>query len=198
MKVFPFLRIGCLCSFDKTLAENCVSVKDNETCSNRDQVRIINSVLVGLLDILHDFPIIIKVFILDQLKINTLDPEATYKDDLFHTFPVDDILWQGFSPGIIQYGFRLIESLNLLLNQVLHLEIDLESFLPPQLQNGTLAFFRGKNATDENNFYRVNRGRHEKHKYCMIEELNGKKNLPEGWWTTLPISPAAKKSGLEG
>lgn len=183
---------------EQTLAQGCIGPDPEIDCSSRDNVTIINTVLVGMVDILNSLnipPIMgvnISGLILDQFNEMVFKDGAQYPDDLFHTFAVDDILWQGFEPGIIQYLFSIINALSEALG------IDLNQFLPPNLNNGTLAFFRGKNATDDKSFYKVNRGRNEKHKYCMIEELNGDENLPSSWWTTMAMSPTAQRSGVTG
>lgn len=77
-------------------------------------------------------------------------PFATdYKDDIFHTFAVDDILWQGYKPGIIKFITKFVvplveEKIEEFIQTEFNVTIDLDltKFFPTQLQNGTLAFFR--------------------------------------------------------
>ena len=71
-------------------------------------------------------------------------------------------------------------------------------FLPEQFADGTLAFYRGKNATSHKSYYKIKRGRTEKQNYNQILELNGKSQLPFLWWPYLPISPNAERSGFPG
>ena len=182
----------------QTIKEGCVSPDEDLPCTERDKVRVINAALVGVLEIFKDFPDFVKNLINLALDSFILSDTALFKDDLFHNFAVDDLLWHGFDPGIIKFADFVIQLIESYIDTNLHLEINLYDYLPPQLQNGTLAFFRGKNATDFNSFYKINRGRKDQRNYCMIESLNGKNELPEKWWPNTPISPTAERSGLAG
>ncbi len=132
-----------------------------------------------------------------NLAVLTTDPPA---DDLFHTHNVDGILFNGHSPGIVKFIFLVIDTIETALNTYLNgtISLDLDQYLPPQLQDGNLAFFRGKNATLNNQYFRINRGRNEPHKFTMIELLNGEPELPKQYWPDIPISPSAMKSGIKG
>jgi hypothetical protein len=172
---------------------------------------VINSALIGAVDMIHSLPELplpgnfssdtvqtttdLFYSILNQLL---LAEDALFPDDLFHTFAVDDLLWQGHTPGIIKFFYSIIDIVKLMSPTYLGFELDLEKYLPPQIANGTLAFFRGKNATTMNNYYKINRGRNEKHKFCHIQEMNGKSELPSWWWPDLPATPNAQKSGAHG
>ena len=163
---------------------------------------VLNSALVGMIDLILGLPKLpvpigdgnatttdVIFLLLEQFL---LSDSAEYPDDLFHTFPVEDILWKGHSPGIIKFVFYIVDAIKSLTG------VDLNKYLPPQLESGTLAFFRGTNGTDANNFFKINRGRNDMTKYCQIEELNGKTDLPSWWWPDLPWSPVAQKSGFHG
>ena len=164
---------------------------------------MINAPLVVVLNIIESLPdfevlgLTVKGFLYNYISENVLESQADFKDDLFHDYGVDDILWSGYTPGIMNFIFNIIDTLEETIESHFNLTIDLENYFPAQIQNGTLAFFRGKNATDFESYYKINRGRHDKGKYCMIEELNGKSELPEWWWSNIPISPTAQDSGVK-
>ena len=168
---------------------------------------VINAPLVGVINILEalvpdlGIPILlpsIKGFLFNYIYTNVLDKNAEFKDDLFHDFRVDDILWTGYNPGIMKFFFNITDVIEDVIETNFNISIHLEDYFPAQIQDRTLAYFRDKNDTDANSFYKINRGRHDKGKYCMIEELNGKPELPNWWWPNIPVSPTAQQSGVKG
>ena len=124
---------------------------------------MINAPLVGVMNIIESLPdvelfgITIKSFLYNFISKGVLESQAEFKDDLFHDFGVDDILWSGYTPGIIKFFFDKIDTLEETIEANFNLTIDLESYFPAQIQNGNLAFFRDKNATDANSYYKINR-----------------------------------------
>ena len=130
---------------------------------------MINAPLVGVMNIIESLPdvevsilgftINIKSFLYKYIYDNVLDEDAKdeFKDDLFHDYGVDDILWSGYNPGIMKFFFNIIDELEETIEANFNLTIDLESYFPAQIQNRNLAFFRDKNATDANSYYKINR-----------------------------------------
>ena len=120
---------------------------------------MINAPLVGIINIIESLPdvelfgITIKSFLYNFISKGVLESQDEFKDDLFHDYGVDDILWSGYNPGIMKFFFDKIDTLEANFN----LTIDLESYFPAQIQNENLAFFRDKNATDANSYYKINR-----------------------------------------
>ena len=103
------------------------------------------------------FGFTIKSFLYRYIYENVIDAKDEFKDDLFHDYGVDDILWSGYNPGIMKFFFNIIDELEETIEANFNLTIDLESYFPAQIQNGNLAFFRDKNATDANSYYKINR-----------------------------------------
>ena len=192
---------------ERTQSEGCLHPVTGLPCRKSDVLTVINAPLVGVLNIIESLPdfeiellpgftFTIKGFLYDLINQKVLTGDE-YKDEVFHEYAVDDILWSGYNPGIMKYFFNILDTLEDTIHSSFNITLDLESYLPPQIQNGTLAYFRDKNATDANSFYKINRGRHDKGKYCMIEELNGKSELPDWWWPNIPVSPTAQRSGIK-
>ena len=121
--------------------EKCIN-PNGTICSSRDEVTTVNAALVGILDLIHDFPDSVKNIVNLILTSFILTENGEYSDDIFHTFAVDDILWQGFEPGIIKFLYFAINYIEDLIETNFNVSLNFDEYLPPQLQNGTLAFFR--------------------------------------------------------
>ena len=202
--------------FDEKETQNsgCVNGK-NEPCKKTDLVTVINVPLITAIDLIKSLPPIplhykpfttlpsalLKVldfFLFDRngCKIHG-EHMSPLCDDLFYTAPVDDLLWQGHNPGIINLGVAMLEVIENIFKK-LGINIDLYKFLPIQLSGGTLGFYKGKNNTKLNNYRLINNGNLIHDKYLDIEELNGNSDLPDNWWPNLAPAPSGKDSGIKG
>ena len=184
-------------------------------CKKTDIVNVINVPLIAAVDLIKSLPPIplhYKPFttlpsallkILDFILFNRESCKAENGnmsplcDDLFYSAPVDDFLWQGHNPGIINLVFVVIKVIEDVLKE-LGIDIDLDKFLPVQLSGGTLGIYKGKNNTKLNNYRTIDNGNLIHDKYLNIEELNGNSELPDDWWPHIAPTPSAKDSGIKG
>ena len=202
--------------FDEKETQNsgCFNGKD-EPCKKTDLVNVINVPLIAAVDLIKSLPPIplhYKPFTtLPSAILNLLDlilfnrPNCKVRnetmpplcDDLFYTAPVDDFLWQGYNPGIINLVFVVVEAIENIFEK-LGIDIDIDAFLPVQLSGRTLGLYKGKNNTKLNNYRLIDNGNLIHNKYLNIEELNGNSELPENWWPKIAPTPSAKDSGIKG
>jgi len=104
-------------------------------CSESDEVQILNAPLIGVVkECLTQGTLIGSV--LCGLVETALNGE--YKDDLFFTHTVGDLLFNGVDTGIVEF---------LMTNAIT------SNRLPPQIGPNGFAFLNGKNATTDNNWY---------------------------------------------
>ena len=76
--------------------------------------------------------------------------QSSFKDELFHNVTVEDILFNGYSPGTLQFLLSIYDSLG-----------DLANILPPlpdMLAGGKFGLWFGKNDTMVNQYYTINTG----------------------------------------
>ena len=80
-----------------------------------DILTVINAPLVVVLNIIESLPdfevlgLTVKGFLYNYISENVLESQADFKDDLFHDYGVDDILWSGYTPGIMNFIFNITE-----------------------------------------------------------------------------------------
>ena len=105
--------------------------------------------------------------------LNAAIQRGKYKDDIFISVPVQDLLFHGFSTGSLmflhdnfpQLGVGNTTSLN---------------------ENGTIKWFN------------MNTGKLDKYKYTQIELFNGEPQLPDNYWKYCGPTPSANQSGFYG
>ena len=142
--------------FDEKETHNsgCMNGK-NKPCRKTDRATVINVPLIAAVDLIKSLPPIplhykpfttlpdallelLNFFLFNRngCKIHgeNMPPLC---DDLFYTAPVDDFLWQGHNPGIINLVFVILEVIEDILKK-LGINVDLYKFLPVQLSGGTL------------------------------------------------------------
>ena len=201
---------------EESLRSGCFNGQEGIPCKKTDHVLVINSPLVGVIDIIRSLPPIplpseknttLPTALLNILDLVLFDPigctiglenHTSHCDDLFYNATVDDLLWQGHNPGIIELFFSILKLIEKTLEEKLGIDIDLDQFLPPQLSGRSLAFFKGKNRTKLDNYRVINNGALVHGKYLNIEAINGNTELPNHWWPNIAPTPSAKKSGIKG
>ena len=78
---------------------------------------MINAPLVVVLNIIESLPdfevlgLTVKGFLYNYISENVLESQADFKDNLFHDYGVDDILWSGYTPGIMNFIFNITDTL---------------------------------------------------------------------------------------
>merc|ERR1711892_184113 len=106
-----------------------------ESCSEEDEMRILNLPLIGVVqECLNQGALIGSVLCgFVEAALN-----GEFKDELFFKHSVGDLLFQGVSTGIVE--FLMTNALT-------------QNRLPPQIQENGFALFNGKNATTDNGWY---------------------------------------------
>jgi len=152
--------------FDKS--ESCAD------CFADTNVTIINFPLLIVMDLIKasDSPLagIINLPDIINLVIGGYLGDK-YKDDLFITVKVEDLLYHGITTGLLAWVHSIV----------------------PQFP-ATIAL--GENSTTS--WFSVNSGKNDIVKYTEVEEYNGGQELPENYWKSCGPTPSANKSGLHG
>ena len=105
--------------------------------------------------------------------INTAIQGEEYKDDLFTSVPVEDLLFHGFSTGVLRY----------LHDKYPQLGVESTTSLS---ENGTVSAFT------------IDTGKIDATKYALIELFNGEPELPKEYWKSCGPTPSANQSGMFG
>ena len=200
---------------EETQRSGCFNGKDGIPCKKTDLVHVINIPLVTAVSLIESLPSIpldiiqvttLRSALLKILDLLLFDRErckvhgeklSPFCDDLFYTVAVDDLLWQGHNPGIMNLFFLVLEIIEDIL-KALGINIDIDDFLPVQLSGKSLGFYKGKNQTKLNNYRVINNGEFIKGNYLNIEQLNGNSELPDHWWPNIAPTPSAQDSGIKG
>ena len=168
-----------------------------DICKEDTMVVVPNAALLGAVGLIQTFDWL--NFQIPGLEGNPFDAimnfinagiesnDEQYKDSLFLTLPVRSLLFDGFSPGV--------------LNWVLHWYNLLDDILPPlpdSLASGTFGFWLGKNNTKVDQFYTINKGSVHPEKYGSVTKFNNKHSLPEHWWDPMGPTPSANNVGIKG
>ena len=94
------------------------------------------------------------------------------QDDLFHNVTVDELLFRGYSPGVLKQ-FTMIISL---LTQIIP-----ASMLPPMpdmLLEGKFGLWYGKNNSMKDAYWTINTGDRHMNEYAQVMKYNGEEELP--------------------
>ena len=122
--------------------------------------------------------------------MHNLNPTA--QDDLFHNVTVDELLFRGYTPGILKQFSSIISLLT---------EIVPASLLPPMpdmLLEGKFGLWYGKNNTMKDAYWSINTGDLIMEEYAGVTRYNGEAVLPEHWWPHMGPSPSAHRGGYGG
>ena len=117
---------------------------------------------------------------------------STAQDDLFHNVTVDELLFRGYTPGILKQFSSIISLLT---------EIFPASLLPPMpdmLLEGKFGLWYGKNNTMKDAYWSINTGDLIMEEYAGVTRYNGEAVLPEHWWPHMGPSPSAHRGGYGG
>jgi len=163
------------------------------TCKADTQITVINPALLGIIAMVStleaELGTDLQESILGPLNQLISDPDgqfAEYYDDLFTTQTPSTLLYDGYEPGSIKAILYILEALAVPIP------------IPDIIADGKFAFFKDKNGTSDLGWYKINTGLYNTNLYQHIEEFNGQPRLPEGWWDSLPKTPSANRSGVEG
>ncbi|TRY76195.1 hypothetical protein TCAL_02655, partial [Tigriopus californicus] len=149
-----------------------------DDCNAHEDVTIINAPLLGILHVLDQIPTLgPELKILLNIAITT---KEEFRDSLFLTDTVDNIMFHGTRPGSIEWLFSLLDSFSFL---------DLEALLPPVIstKNG-FAVFNGRVNTTHNEFYEVSTGQTDLNQYLEIQRWGPDPQsmdqdlTAQGWW----------------
>ena len=114
------------------------------------------------------------------------------QDDLFHSVTVDELLFRGYTPGILNQFTSIIS----LLTQFIP-----ASMLPPMpdmLLEGKFGLWYGKNNSMKDAYWTINTGDLNREEYAQVIKYNGQETLPEHWWPSMGPSPSAHRGGYGG
>ena len=107
---------------ERTQSEGCLHPVTGMPCRKSDVLMVINAPLVGVLNIIESLPdfeiqllpgftFTIKGFLYDLINQKVLAGDE-FKDEVFHEYAVDDILWSGYNPGIMKYFLKHLSQNN--------------------------------------------------------------------------------------
>jgi len=191
------------------------SLEESASCGNctiDTKITVINPALVGIVALITelaasidlDDPLIpddfdIEDFIFGLLNdaINGIvneEPNDKYIDDLFTTETANKLIFEGYRPGSLNFLLDFLPTLQPIIDAVMPGGFE----IPAIIADGSFAFFKGKNGTADNGWYKINSGMNDMTQYQHILEYNGSPKLPESWWGTLPKTPSANRSGVPG
>jgi len=193
------IQYGSYIAYDLDPSASC------SECTEDMQITVINPALVGIVAMVKiiaeqvelppELPIDIEQFILEALNEEITGTNETYIDDLFVTQTANELIFEGYRPGCLNYLLALLDFLKT--DPVFGPLIgDVE--IPAIIADGSFAFFKGKNGTADNGWYKINSGLYDMTQYQHILEYNGNPKLPDNWWGDLPKTPSANRSGLTG
>jgi len=128
-------------------------------------------------------------------------------DDVFIKVSPRDIVFDGFSPGILKFALMLYDYGNYMLGSGqlqpildgMGINITLPDSLPPlpaEIAEGTFALFT--NASTLNGWAKIDSGKYMLEKFNSYVEYNGMTSLPDSWWPDFGPTPSAHKSGIKG
>lgn len=129
------------------------------------------------------------------------------KDDVFIKVSPREIVFDGFSPGILKFALLLYDYGNFMLSSggledilaELGMNVTLPDSLPPlpaEIAGGTFALFT--NGSLLNGWAKIDSGKYVLEKFNSYVEYNGMTRLPDSWWPDFGPTPSAHKSGIKG
>ncbi|XP_023349462.1 lysosome membrane protein 2 isoform X2 [Eurytemora carolleeae] len=198
------ISYGSYISYELDENESCPS------CTEDTMITVINPALAGIVTLIEDLagdieidlgygPQTVASLILSIIDAAITERHGEYEDDLFTTETANKLIFEGYEPGVLKFVLYLVNAIEETPEEILFPVEDLPPIeIPDIIADGKFAFFKGKNGTADNGWYKINSGIYDISKYQKIQEYNGLDRLPESWWGTLASTPSANRSGVTG